>query len=76
MQSKYTLNETHLLFVKEHQKYGYKDKSALVRAALENLKNDLEVKALKESADLYSELYEDHEELKELTDTAQTDWPE
>ena len=76
MQAKFSLNDAHLLFVKEHRKYGYKDKSALVRAALEYLKNDLEVQALKESADLYSELYEDNAELKELTEAAITDWPE
>ena len=76
MQAKFSLTAAHRLFVKEHRKYGYKDKSALVRAALEYLKNDLEVQALKESADLYSELYEDNAELKELTEAAITDWPE
>jgi hypothetical protein len=36
----------------------------------------MEIERLKQSADLYSEIYFEDDELKELTETAITGWPE
>jgi hypothetical protein len=36
----------------------------------------MELESLKKSADLYSEIYSQDDDLKELTETAVTGWPE
>jgi hypothetical protein len=48
----------------------------MVRAALLRLKEELEMQSLRQSADLYTEIYESDPELQELTETAIMDWPE
>ncbi len=48
----------------------------MVQAALIELKKEIEQENLKQSADLYAELYAEDEELQELTHTAVTGWPE
>ena len=48
----------------------------MVRAALSHLKEELELQSLKQSADLYAEVYAEDPELKELTETAISGWPE
>lgn len=48
----------------------------MVRTALDRLMKDLERESLKESADLYAEIYRDDPELRELTDAAISGWPE
>ena len=44
-------------------------------ADLNELKQVLELERLKQSADLYAEIYDEDHELKELTDAAVTRWP-
>lgn len=75
IQAKFSLSETHLLVLEECQKYGFKDRSALVRAAIDLLSAQLEQKRLQESATLYAELYELDEETREWTEDAATAWP-
>ena len=75
-QSKFSIEESHIDFLNQYSQFGYKDKSTMVRAALDELKKRLELKELRESADLYTEIYAGDDELSELTDTAVTDWPE
>ncbi len=48
----------------------------MVRAALDRLQEKLELQNLRESADLYAEIYDDDAELQELTETATSGWPE
>ena len=43
---------------------------------LARFKCELDLKDLRESADLYTELYEGDSELQELTETALDRWPE
>ncbi len=43
-------------------KYGFKDKSSVIRNALEQLKEKLELKSLEKSSDLYVETYEQDSE--------------
>jgi Arc/MetJ-type ribon-helix-helix transcriptional regulator len=62
--------------LKQHQTYGFKDKSEAVRFALQLLQQSLEQKHLQESAELYAQLYEEDPEIKDLAETALADWPE
>ena len=48
----------------------------MVRIALEHLKNELDLRELRKSADLYAEIYEKDTEIQELTEGAISGWPE
>ena len=76
MQAKFSLTQSLLEFLSNYRLYGFKDKSAMVRAALVRLKEELEAQNLRQSADLYAEVYEEEAELQELTETAIAGWPE
>lgn len=75
VQAKFSLDDPHLVLLERCKVYGFKDKSAMVRAALDILLADLERKRLQESAELYAGLYETDEALQELTDAAVEAWP-
>jgi len=75
-QSKFSVQETQAEFLSRFKEYGFKDKSAMLRSALDHFKNNLEREQLKESADLYAELYEEDDDLKALTEPATKGWPE
>ncbi len=75
-QAKFSVAESQIDFLKRYSQFGFKDKSSMVRAALEELRIKLELQSLKESADLYAEIYKEDFELQELTDSAISDWPE
>ena len=47
-----------------------------MRAAIDRLKGELEVERLRESADLYAQVYAEDEDLRNLTDQAIDEWPE
>ena len=75
-QAKFSCQENQLEFLSNYKDYGFKDKSALVRESLDLLREKLEAQKLRESADLYAEVYRDDSELKILTDSAAQGWPE
>ena len=75
-QAKFTLEQSHIDFLEQFKDRGFKDKSALVRLALDRLAQALEREALVRSADLYAELYEEDLELQQLTDAARIGWPQ
>lgn len=75
-QVKISIEETQIGFLNDHGKYGFKDKSSMVRAALHRLRKEFELESLKESADLYAELYDSDADLRKLTDSAISGWPE
>lgn len=75
-QSKFSIEESHIDFLNQYSQFGYKDKSTMVRTAIDELKRKHELEKLKISADLYAEIYTEDNELRELTDFAITDWPE
>lgn len=75
-QAKFSLEASHINFLNRFKKYGFKDKSALIRTALERLEKELEREKLKSSAELYASLYENDRELQELTNSAMAEWPE
>ena len=75
-QAKFSLTLSLIEFLNSYKFYGFKDKSSMVRAALLRLKEELELQNLKQSANLYAEVYEEDTELQELTEVAVTGWPE
>ena len=75
-QAKFSLTFSLIDFLNSYKQYGFKDKSSMVRAALMKFKEELELRTLRESADLYAELYEEDAELQELADVAVVGWPE
>jgi len=70
LQRKFSVEEAQSQFLNNFKKYGFKDKSAMLRTAIDHFKNKLEIENLKKSADLYSEIYLADEDLKELTEAA------
>ena len=76
LQAKFSLTPTLSEFIGNYKLYGFKDKSALVQAALLHLKEKLELQNLKNSAELYEEIYKDDADLHELTEAAGKEWPE
>ncbi|NOY68354.1 MAG: hypothetical protein GXP53_02515 [Deltaproteobacteria bacterium] len=75
-QAKFSIEEAQAKFIGNFKSYGFKDKSALIRTAIDHFKNKLELENLRKSAELYSEIYFENDNLKELTETAITGWPE
>ena len=75
-QVKFTLHEAQLDFIKSHSKHGFKDRSSMVRAALDQLKSAIDHKRLLESAELYAVEYSTDSELQELTELALLDLPD
>jgi len=75
-QAKFSVEESQATFVNNYKSYGFKDKSDLVRTAIDHLRNKLEREQLEKSADLYSEIYTENDDLKNLTESAITGWPE
>jgi len=76
VQAKFTVEEAQAQFLCNFKEYGFKDKSSMLRAALEYFRNAMELKELKKSADLYAEVYCEDEDLQELTEAALPVWPQ
>ena len=76
LQAKFSVKESQSHFLKNFKAYGFKDKSSMLRAAIDHFKKELELESLRKSADLYSEVYSEDDDLKELTEIAITGWPE
>jgi hypothetical protein len=75
-QAKFTLEQSHIDFLEQFKDRGFKDKSTIVRLALDRLAKELEREELAKSADLYAELYQEDLELQQLTDSARVGWPQ
>lgn len=75
IQAKFSLKESHIQFIEQCKRHGFKDRSDVVRAALDRLSAELAQQRLRESAALYAEVYEEDDETKEWTDAALTGWP-
>jgi Arc/MetJ-type ribon-helix-helix transcriptional regulator len=69
-QSKFTLEQSHIDFLEQFKDRGFKDKSEIVRLALDRLAEEIEMQELEQSADLCAELYQEDEELQQLTNAA------
>lgn len=75
LQAKFSLEESHVRFLAEFRRYGFKDKSDVVRNALDRFRTELAQQRLRESADLYAEVYTNDHETQEWTDAAPAEWP-
>ncbi len=75
-QAKFTLEQSHIDFLEQFKDRGFKDKSSIVRLALDRLAQELEREELARSADLYAELYQEDRDLQQLTDVARVGWPQ
>jgi len=76
MQAKFSFDEEQASFLNNYRDYGYKDKSSMVREALQRMKKELELKQLERSADLYAEIYASDSDLQEWTESSVSGWPE
>ena len=76
LQAKFSIKESQTDFLNNFKTYGFKNKSSMVRTAIEHFKDILELERLKKSAELYSEIYLKDDNLKKITETAITGWPE
>jgi Arc/MetJ-type ribon-helix-helix transcriptional regulator len=74
VQTKITLTEELTNFLSFHKELGFKNKSDMIREALTSLKQKLEEEKLAQSARIYSELYENDEEIKEWCEDAIKEW--
>ncbi|MBU1697568.1 MAG: hypothetical protein KKD21_11100 [Proteobacteria bacterium] len=48
-QAKFSVEEAQVNFLNSFKTYGFKDKSSLVRTAIDHFKNNLELESLKKS---------------------------
>ena len=75
-QAKFSCKEDQVAFLNSYKDYGFKDKSSMIREALNLLRKERGLQKLRQSADLYAEIYGEDSELKELTASAAHGWPE
>ncbi len=76
LQAKFRVDETQAQFLNDFKVYGFKDKSSMLREAIAHFKKEVDLESLRKSAELYSEIYSEDDDLKELTETALNGWPE
>ena len=69
-QIKISLDDENANFVNNFREYGYSSKSAIVDDAVKRLHRELMSQALRESAELYQQIYQEDLELQQLTDSA------
>jgi Arc/MetJ-type ribon-helix-helix transcriptional regulator len=74
-QAKFSLSEAQIEFINRHEVWGFPDRSALVRHALDQMQARLAQERLAESARLYAEVYAEDQDLRDLTEAALQDWP-
>jgi metal-responsive CopG/Arc/MetJ family transcriptional regulator len=75
-QVKVSVDKKQIDFLNKYHSYGFKDKSSLVRKAIDKFKEEIEAQKLKRSAELYAEVYSTDSDLRELTESALSEWPE
>jgi len=73
-QAKFTINEAHDKFVSRYNELGLKDKSAVVREALNCYMERFEEEQMRRGVELYAEIYKQDEELQELTRDSMENW--
>jgi len=76
LQAKFTIKEDQLAILNSFKEYGFKDKSSMMREALNLLKKEREQQKLRESAAIYAEIYQEDADLQSLTEAAVKGWPE
>lgn len=76
IQAKFSLTDAHVQFLSKCEQYGFKDKSEVMRTALDRLQEELIQQRLADSAEIYAEIYENDGETQEWAGAALSDWPE
>ncbi len=76
IQAKFSITDAHLEFLSQREQFGFRDKSQVVRAALDHLQSELLGRRIAESAEIYAEIYSKDDEAREWTKVATLDWPE
>jgi hypothetical protein len=76
LQAKFSVDKKQVSFLNNFKQYGFRDKSSMLREAIDHFKRVKDLEHLKASADLYAEAYREDDELKELTEAATDGWPE
>jgi hypothetical protein len=74
-QAKISFDESQIKILNKHKELGFKDKSSLVRSAMEEFIKSAERQKLTKSGKLYAEIYKEDKELMDLTNSAIEDWP-
>jgi len=82
--AQFNLAESEFEFLNRFQEYGFRaprsgslrDRDELICVALSKLRQELETQILEESANLYAEIYEQDQQLQDLTESALLDLPE
>lgn len=74
-QMRLTLTDEQADFLHGFAALGYPDRSSLVREALDRFRKELTQQQLRESADLYAEVYAEDEDLQQLASQAMAGWP-
>ncbi|MCF8240136.1 MAG: hypothetical protein K9J16_02025 [Melioribacteraceae bacterium] len=74
-QAKISFDESQINFLNKYRELGFKDKSSLVRSAMEEFIKSVEKQKLEKSAKLYAEIYNEDADLHDLTNSAIEDWP-
>ncbi|MEA3238516.1 MAG: hypothetical protein U9Q94_01835 [Candidatus Bipolaricaulota bacterium] len=75
VQAKFSVEESQADFLRNHKEYGFKDRSSMLRAAIDHYRLELEFEQLKLSAIAYSAIYSEDNDLQGLTETALNGWP-
>ena len=75
IQAKFSVKQSQADFLRDHKRYGFKDKSSMLRAAIDHYRKELELERLKLSAISYSEVYSKDEDLQRVTKAALNGWP-
>ncbi len=75
IQASFTINDSQASFLNRFRVYGFTNKSAPVRAALERFQQEVERQQLIDSANLYAEIYAEGKSLQMLTQAALAGWP-
>ncbi len=76
IQTKISFDEEHISFLNTYEKLGFKDKSSLVRTAIDEYIKSVRRDELARSAKMYAKLYQEDSEMQELTESALEEWPE
>ena len=74
-QVKVGLDESHVKLLEQFKCFGFKDKSEMVRFALDLYVKDMANRRLRESAALYAQVYEEDAETREWTQANTVEWP-
>jgi hypothetical protein len=75
LQAKFSLSQAQIAFVNRHKAWGFPNRSALVRKALDQIHARLAQERLAESARLYVEVFAEEQDLGDLAELALEDWP-